>query len=101
LIWSRFDRRRTRYGRVYSWFRVFVRFALGSTLIGYGFAKVFPLQMPAPQLTRLLEPYGNFSPMGVLWYSIGASFSYERFVGLVKAIAGGCCSFRARSFPVR
>ncbi len=51
-------------------------------------AKVFPLQMPAPQLTRLLEPFGNFSPMGVLWYSIGSSFAYERFVGAVELSAG-------------
>ena len=50
--------------------------------------KAFPLQMPAPLLTRLLEPYGNFSPMGVLWYSIGASFPYERFTGIVEVVGG-------------
>lgn len=88
VVWSILDRRRQRYDRLYRWFRVFLRFALGSTMIGYGFSKAFPLQMPAPQLTRLLEPYGNFSPMGVLWYSIGASFPYERFVGLVEVIGG-------------
>src|SRR6185295_3914366 len=88
LLWSILDRRRPRYDRAYRWFRVFLRFALGSTMIGYGFAKAFPLQMPAPFLTRLLEPYGNFSPMGVLWYSIGASFPYERFTGIVEVVGG-------------
>jgi hypothetical protein len=88
-LWSALDRHRLCYRRTYRWFRIFIRFALGSTLISYGFLKVFPLQMPAPQLTRLLEPYGNFSPMGALWYSIGASFPYERFVGLVEVVAGG------------
>jgi hypothetical protein len=88
LLWSILDRRRTRYDRADRWFRVFLRFALGSTMIGYGFAKAFPLQMPAPFLTRLLEPYGNFSPMGVLWYSIGASFPYERFTGIVEVVGG-------------
>lgn len=39
--------------------------------------KAIPLQMPAPNLTRLLEPFGHFSPMGVLWHSIGASRGYE------------------------
>jgi hypothetical protein len=29
--------------------------------------KAVPLQMPSPSLTRLLEPYGTFSPMGVLY----------------------------------
>jgi len=94
-LWSILDRRRTRYDRTYRWFRVFLRFALGSTMIGYGFAKAFPLQMGAPFLTRLLEPYGNFSLMGVLWASIGASFPYERFVGLVE-VAGGVLLFVPR-----
>ena len=43
--------------------------------------KWIPLQMPAPGLQRLLEPYGNFSPMGVLWFFIGASKGYEMFAG--------------------
>jgi len=88
LVWSALDRLRVRYDRAYRWFRIFLRFALGSTMIGYGSVKLFPLQMPAPSLTRLLEPYGNFSPMGVLWYSIGASFPYERFTGFVEVVGG-------------
>lgn len=93
VIWSIIDRRRLRYERLYRWFRIFLRFALGTSMISYGFSKAFPLQMPAPQLTRLLEPYGNFSPMGVLWYSIGASFAYERFVGIVEVVGGALLFF--------
>jgi hypothetical protein len=87
-IWSVVDRRRANYTRLHRWFRVFLRFALGSTLIAYGADKAIPLQMPAPSLTRLLEPYGNFSPMGVLWYSIGASRPYEMFTGSVELLCG-------------
>jgi uncharacterized membrane protein YphA (DoxX/SURF4 family) len=86
--WSVLGRRRGRYERLDRWFRVLMRFALGSTMISYGFAKVIPMQMPAPSLTRLLEPYGNFSPMGALWYSIGASFPYEIFVGGAEVLGG-------------
>jgi len=57
--------RRTSYPRLYKWFRLFIRVALGTTMFTYGFAKVFPLQMPTVFLSRLLEPYGDFSPMGV------------------------------------
>jgi hypothetical protein len=85
-VWSVLDRRPS-YDKTYRYFRVFLRFALGTTMLSYGMAKAFPLQMPAPPLTRLLEPYGNFSPMGVLWYSIGASFPYERFVGCAELAA--------------
>jgi hypothetical protein len=88
VAWSVLDRRRLQYERLDRWFRVLMRFALGSTMISYGFAKAIPLQMPAPLLTRLLEPYGNFSPMGALWYSIGASFPYESFVGCAEVLGG-------------
>ncbi len=87
-LWSIFDRRREHYSRLHRFFRVFVRFSLGSTLISYGSFKLIPLQMPYPPLTRLLEPFGNFSPMGVLWYSIGASRPYEMFTGGVELLCG-------------
>jgi hypothetical protein len=86
-VWSVLDRRRDRYDGLYRWFRVFIRFAVGSTMVVYGVQKAIPLQMPAPSLARLLEPYGNFSPASVLWYSVGASFAYERLVGCAELLA--------------
>lgn len=88
VVWSIVDRRRPNYRGLNTWFRVFLRFALGSTMLGYGMVKAVPLQMPAPGLQRLLEPFGNFSPMGVLWYSIGASKSYEIFAGCMEVTSG-------------
>lgn len=87
-IWSVVDRRRPDDRALNKWFRVFLRFSLGSTMIAYGMVKAIPLQMPAPGLQRLLEPFGNFSPMGVLWYSIGASRSYEMFAGSMELVGG-------------
>jgi hypothetical protein len=72
---------------LHKWFHLFLRFAAATTMVGYGMVKAFPLQMPAPNLTRLLERYGDFSPMGVLWYSVGASFPYERFAGSMELTA--------------
>jgi hypothetical protein len=86
-VWSLADRRRANYRSLHTWFHLFLRFAAGTTMVGYGMVKAIPLQMPAPNLTRLLEPFGNFSPMGVLWYSIGASFPYERFAGCMELAA--------------
>ena len=87
-VWSAMDRRRDAYQSLDRRFRVFLRFVLGWHLISYGAFKVIPVQMPAPMLTRLLEPFGQFSPMGVLWASIGASLPYERFLGSVELAAG-------------
>jgi hypothetical protein len=94
VVWSVLDRKRENYAALHQWFRLFLRFAAGSTMLVYGMVKAIPLQMPAPTLTRLLEPFGNFSPMGVLWASIGAASAYERFSGAAELAAAVCCSFR-------
>jgi hypothetical protein len=88
VVWSIVDRKRESYAKLYAWFRVFVRFSLAATMLTYGAAKILPLQMPFPYLTRLLEPYGNFSPMGVLWASVGASPPYEIFAGCAEMLGG-------------
>jgi hypothetical protein len=87
-IWSVIDRKRENYVTLYKWFRLFIRFALASEMILNGMAKVIPLQMPFPRLTTLLEPFGNFLPMGVLWSSVGASPGYEIFAGCAEMLAG-------------
>jgi hypothetical protein len=88
IVWSILDRRRNDYLALYKWFRLGIRICLAGQMFGYGFAKAVPLQMPFPFLTRLVEPYGNFSPMGVLWASIGASPAYEIFVGFAEILGG-------------
>ncbi|HEX3156201.1 MAG TPA: DoxX family protein [Candidatus Angelobacter sp.] len=87
-IWSVLDRHRGNYVVFHKWFRLAMRFMLASEMFLYGFAKLIPLQMPFPYLARLVEPYGNFSPMGVLWSSIGASQSYEIFAGCAETLGG-------------
>lgn len=87
-IWSVFDRRRSNYVTLHKWFFLFIRFCLAGQMITYGLAKAVPLQMPFPYLTRLLERYGDFSPMGVLWSSIGASPAYEIFAGCAELLGG-------------
>lgn len=88
VIWSLLDRRRENYRTFYKWFRIFIRFALAGQMMTYGFAKAIPLQMPFPFLTQLVEPFGNFSPMGVLWSFVGASPAYETFTGCAEILGG-------------
>lgn len=87
-VWSFLDRKRENYIALHKWFRLVIRFALAGQMFAYGLSKVIPLQMPFPYLTRLVEPYGNFSPMGVLWSSIGASPAYEIFAGCAETLGG-------------
>jgi hypothetical protein len=85
--WSLVSRRDS-YPRMNMWFRLLVRFALGATLVRYGLGKLIPVQMPTVFLARLVEPFGDFSPMGVLWSSIGASPAYQMCIGAVELIPG-------------
>ncbi len=87
-IWSVLDRKRDNYTTLSKWFRLALRFALAGQMLAYGMAKFIPLQMPYPPLTRLLEPFHDFSPMGVLWASIGSSPAYEIFAGSAELLGG-------------
>jgi hypothetical protein len=98
-LWSLLDRKRTNYASLHKWFRVFIRFSLAGQMFSYGMAKVIPLQMPFPHLTQLLEPLGNFSPMGVLWSSIGSSRTYEIFAGSAETLTG-CLLVFSRTTPL-
>ncbi|HJX29607.1 MAG TPA: hypothetical protein VJ885_17020, partial [Thermoanaerobaculia bacterium] len=88
LIWSFLDRRRTQYARLDDWLRVYVRFALAAVMIAYGAIKVIKGQFPDPSLDRLLQPYGQSSPMGLLWTFMGASAPYTIFSGFAELIPG-------------
>lgn len=87
-VWSVLDRRRTDYTRFAVWFTMFLRLCLGGQMLLYGFAKLIPTQMPAPPLASLLQPYGQFSPMSVLWLQVGSSHPYEMALGAVEVVAG-------------
>lgn len=87
-VWSVLDRRRTEYDRLAAWFTVFLRLCLGGQMLFYGFAKLIPTQMPAPPLAALLQPFGEFSPMSVLWLQVGSSYPYEMALGAVEVTAG-------------
>jgi uncharacterized membrane protein YphA (DoxX/SURF4 family) len=88
VIWSIVARSRVSHPKAFAYFRLLLRLGVATTFLSYGFAKIFPLQMPVLALTRLVEPFGNFSPMGVLWYSVGAAPAYEIATGCAEVLAG-------------
>lgn len=68
--------------------RTLARFYLGTTLLTYGWIKLFPLQFILPGPDRLLQPYGDSSPMGLAWTFFGASVGYQMFAGASELVAG-------------
>jgi hypothetical protein len=94
LIWSLLDFKRTEYRRLHFYLRIYVRYALSFTLFEYGFAKVFPTQFIFPGFSRLIEPLGDFSPMGLLWTFMGYSTPYIIFSGLAEVSGATLLLFR-------
>lgn len=94
VVWTLLDKRSKQYRTLHEGLRIYVRYALAFTLFGYGFAKWFHGQFGPTSLTRMAEPYGDFSPMGVLWAFMGASFPYMWFTGLVEVSGGFLLLFR-------
>jgi uncharacterized membrane protein YphA (DoxX/SURF4 family) len=88
LLWSVLDRNRGDYRTLHLWLRLLVRYTLAITLLSYGFSKMFPLQFPFPALNRLIEPFGDFSPMGILWNFMGSSPAYTIFAGAAEVTGG-------------
>lgn len=74
--------------------RVLLRYYLISIMLSYGFAKVFPLQFASPGPDRLMQPYGDSSPMGLLWTFMGASAGYQMFGGAAEVLGGLLLMFR-------
>lgn len=91
VVWSAIDERRGRreYRAAYPWLRLALRVTLAITLLGYGFAKIYPLQFGyAPSLNELNQTYGASSPMHLLWFFMKFSRPYAIFGGLMEVIPG-------------
>ena len=88
VVWSFADRKRPNYELMHAWLRVYIRFALGTVLVGYGSAKLFPSQFSSPAFLRLTEPFGQASPMGLLWTFMGASRPYCVIAGAAEFVSG-------------
>lgn len=87
-IWTLADRRKSAYHVFSHWIRIILRYFLAYMLFMYGFVKVIKLQFPFPDLTRLVQPLGQSSPMGLAWNFIGYSSAYNIFIGAAEVVAG-------------
>jgi uncharacterized membrane protein YphA (DoxX/SURF4 family) len=99
VVWSVLDRKRRQYTTALAWTRLVLRYMLAWVLLGYGFAKVFPMQFQPPTEASLTQPLGDFSPMGLLWSFMGASMGYTIFAGAMEVLGGLLLLFRRTALP--
>jgi hypothetical protein len=86
--------RRGDYTSLHAWLRFLLRLTCGMFMLDYGFAKVFPLQMPPLSVGILNEPVGNMSPMTMLWGLIAIQPVYQVICGCAEVIGGVLILFR-------
>lgn len=98
VLWTVIDRRRqpepTEYNKLYYWLRVIVRYRAGIGIIGFGFTKLLPVQMPYPSIGLLNTDFGDFTAQKIYWLSIGIVPWYQVFAGVVEVAAGALLFFR-------
>lgn len=96
ITWSVLDRKRLEYASLHAWVRLFVRYSLAASLFWYGFAKVFLTQMAPLWMfaERLVQPFGEMPPAGLLWAFVGYSPAYQIFGGVAEVAAASFLLFR-------
>lgn len=98
LIWTFIARRtgkeKSEYNLLYYWLHVIVRYRAGIGIIGFGFTKLLPVQMPYPSLGLLNTNFGDLTAQKIYWLSIGIVPWYQVFAGVVEVTAGALLLFR-------
>ncbi|MFC0515549.1 hypothetical protein ACFFGT_15120 [Mucilaginibacter angelicae] len=94
LIWTALDNKNKQYHNLYYWLRVVVRYRAGIGIIGFGFTKLFPVQMPYPSLGVLNAHFGDLTAQKIYWLSVGIVPWYQVFAGVVELTAGTMLFFR-------
>lgn len=81
-----------REARLRAWLWTTTRVFLALNMFSYGFAKLFPQQFAAPGLIPPLEvlagPYGQNSPMNILWWFMAHSRLYQVWGGALEVLGG-------------
>src|SRR5690606_20806608 len=67
--------------------------------MGFGFTKLFPVQMPYPSLAILDTDYGDLTAQKIFWLSFGIVPWYQVFAGILEVSAGILLFFR-RTVPI-
>lgn len=93
-IWYLFDKQRKEYTKLNYWLRVIVRYRAGIGIIGFGFTKLLPVQMPYPSVGLLNTDFSDLTLQKIYWLSIGIVPWYQVFAGVVEVAAGMMLFFR-------
>jgi hypothetical protein len=87
--------------RLHEWLRIYVRYALGTILLGYGMSKVIKTQFPFPSQDRLLSPSAKRLPWACCGPSWASRLPTPSSPARWRCWAACCCSSGAPRLSVR
>lgn len=76
------------------WFHTALSYYLALTLFKYGADKIFKHQFYLPEPNTLFTPVGQMTPDMLFWSSMGSSYSYTVFAGIIEVIPALLLLFR-------
>jgi hypothetical protein len=76
------------------WFYTVMSYYLALTLLKYGADKIFKHQFYLPEPNTLFTPVGDMTPDLLFWSSMGSSYSYTVFSGIIEIIPALFLLFR-------
>jgi hypothetical protein len=85
-IWGFADGQKRNYRTLHNYLRVYVRYALAFSTLGYGIAKFFHGQFRSLDFVDWMTPLGMLQPRELLWDFMGFSRSYQVFTGVVECL---------------
>ena len=97
IVWTIWHRHHQSYNKAFYWLIVILRIFLFGAMLLYGFVKVFQIQFGPPSFVRLLQPLGDYSPMGLAWTYMGFSKGFGMFAGIMEIIGGVLLVYRRTS----
>ena len=92
--WAGFGRRGGGLLAVGPWLHVAARYYLAFTMFGYGIIKVIMLQFGPPGFAQLVKPFGEATPMNLVWNFMGASQGYTMMSGAMEVLAAALLIWR-------
>ncbi|MBE9602555.1 hypothetical protein [Pedobacter sp. MC2016-24] len=94
FVWKKLDVNRTHYDKLYYWLRVLARYRVAYAGIGWGYKKLFVMQMPVQNEGLWNTELIDFFAKRLYWEAISVVPRYEVFLGFAEFISGFLLLFR-------
>lgn len=85
---------RIKQGKISNYITIGIRYYLAIILLIYGFDKVYKWQFYSPESNILFTRVKDLPQDMLYWTTMGTSYSYSLFGGLMEVLAGGLLLFR-------